>query len=162
MENGANGISKKYIKRLKRALKKRRAYDVGIIRDVNEMFENTASEEKSAEELILRLGSPEDFAAKFDRTERPYAGVAAFTVAAVSLLAGIMFVAAYAVGKLRGVPEDAIGYAESATEIFVTGIFVTGGVGTEAWLISGTVLVLISPILAWITRKIVAKRKKNG
>ena len=157
MANGANGISKKYIKRLKRALKKRRAYDVGIIRDVNEMFENTASEEKSAEELILSLGSPEDFAAKFDRTERPYAGVAAFTVAAVSLLAGIMFIAAYAVGKLRGVPEDAIGYAESATEIFVT-----GGVGTEAWLISGTVLVLISPILAWITRKIIAKRKKNG
>lgn len=157
MANGTNGISKKYIKRLKRALKKRRAYDVGIIRDVNEMFENTASEEKSAEELILRLGSPEDFAAKFDRAERPYAGVAAFTVAAVSLLAGIMFIAAYAVGKLRGVPEDAIGYAESATEIFVT-----GGVGTEAWLISGTVLVLISPILAWITRKIIAKRKKNG
>lgn len=157
MENGANEISKKYIKRLKRALKKRLAYDEEIIRDVEEMFENSLKAGESAQDLISRLGSPEDFAAKFDRTERPYAGVAAFTVAAVSLLAGIMFIAAYAVGKLRGVPEDAIGYAESATEIFVT-----GGVGTEAWLISGTVLVLISPILAWITRKIIAKRKKNG
>lgn len=157
MENGANGISKKYIKRLKRALKKRLAYDEEIIRDVEEMFENSLKAGESAQDLISRLGTPEEFSAAFAPNKRFSSGIAAFAAAAVPPVLGLMCIVVYLVGKAKTAPSDAIGFAESATEIFVT-----GGVGTEAWLISGTVMVLISPILAWITRKIVAKRKKNG
>lgn len=149
-------LERKYIKRLKRALKKRGAYDSEIIRDVKEMFTNSVNSGERASDLILRLGTPEEFAAAFSPTKRALPGIPTLIAALLPSIAGAFLIAAYVIGAGKGAPPDAIGYSDATTDIFVT-----GKVGAEILLVAGAALILVSPVCAWIVKKISSKRKNK-
>ena len=105
---------------VKRTLSVSRAKKKEIMRDLREMFLSAEEHGEGAGQVIERLGTPKEFARNmeeqmgFDRAgHRRRRLVLIFCLAAIAV---ILFVSYFTVKTAR-FPDNAIGYAESMTEI---------------------------------------------
>ena len=111
-------MKEQYIKKVLRALP--RGHRQKVERDLRELFEEAAGGGESEQQVIERLGTPEEFAAGV----REQLGARQKELTAVEALCFLVAGAAaclVAVVRSRGVPEDAIGSADGATQIQVAG-----------------------------------------
>ena len=113
-------MTEKYMQEVKRTLSVSRAKKKEIMRDLREMFLSAEEHGEGAGQVIERLGTPKEFARnmeeqmEFDRAgHRRRRLVLIFCLAAIAV---ILFVSYFTVKTAR-FPDNAIGYAESMTEI---------------------------------------------
>ena len=110
-----------YIRQVKKALAVSGRVKKEVLRDLKEIFASAREHGESEEQVIDRLGSPEEFADNINeqmgvsRTERfrlrrrrQIAIISVFAVLALAM--GLLL-------RFSPVPEDAIGYSDSMTSI---------------------------------------------
>lgn len=115
----------KYIKQVSKELSVSRKRKKDVIRDLEELFDSALENGETEQQLIERLGPPQEFAKNIDeqfgvdRTEKKKKNTVVSVV--VSLAAAAVAFIIYAVSSSTRVPSNAIGYAESTTQIKITG-----------------------------------------
>ena len=118
-------MKERYIQRVRAALSAPRSVKREIVRDLEEAFASAAEHGETEQQVIRRLGVPEEFAASAAESFGVGQGDARRRTGLRSaLLAAVVAVAAfslYAAARPGGVPEGAIGQADAATQIQVTG-----------------------------------------
>ena len=113
---------KRYLNRLKFELKRRGLSDE-ILKDVVEAFDSARECGESPEAVAERLGTPAAFAESFGGSKARSVHVFAI-ISAVFIIIGIVLTVAMSLSN--GVPSDAIGFAESGTNIYLNGSSVSG------------------------------------
>lgn len=152
----------KYISRVRRKLSLPRAVKAEVVSDLEEIFAMACERGESEVATISRLGTPEEYVkateASFGvdgaRLRRKRLAVFAFAfafVAVVALAFGI--VAGYGAQRI---PEGAIGYAETMTDIEVEG----AGFGVYAAALGAGVTASCAAIALGVTASITRKRKQ--
>ena len=139
---------KKYLKKLRSELRKRGVSDE-VLSDVKETFVSASERGESAEEVAERLGTPAEFADNFGKKRvrnRFFAGAAAISFVVGAVLFAVMSFA----GK---VPDNAIGYAEGGTDIFVSGSGAVGIILRVLLFVPGAVFAVTDAVLNRSGRK---------
>lgn len=116
-----------YISEVRRKLKLPRGKKREVMRDLEEIFATAEERGESKDKLVLRLGTPEEYARETEaafgvdgaRLRRKRLAVLAFAFAFVAVVA-LAFAVVAGYGAQR-IPEGAIGYAETMTDIEVEG-----------------------------------------
>lgn len=118
-------MKEQYIRRVKRALNGSRRVKKEVIRDLNEIFASAAAHGEAEEQVIERLGAPEEFAGSAAESlgldvaaRRNRRGLISCVVSAV---VAALALAAYAGIRLNSVPDGAIGQADAMTGIQIEG-----------------------------------------
>ena len=110
-----------YIRQVKKALAVSGRVKKEVLRDLKEIFASAREHGESEEQVIGRLGSPEEFADNINeqmgvsRTER-FRLRRRRQIAIISIFA-VLALAAGFLPRFSPVPEDAIGYSDSMTSI---------------------------------------------
>ena len=111
----------KYIMQVKKALVVSGSAKKEVLRDLKEIFASAREHGESEEQVIGRLGSPEEFADNINeqmgvsRTERLRLRRRR-QITVVSIFA-VLALAAGLLSRFSSVPNDAIGYSDSMTSI---------------------------------------------
>lgn len=119
-----------------------------VLRDLAEQFDTAADHGESPEEVIARLGTPEEFAAPFREGRAP-------ALWAPLVLAGLGLLVSAACGlglwlqaQLGGEEIGVIGGADGPTRVYVT-----AGEPSPLWLLLVLGLVLLAAGLLWLQRR---------
>ena len=120
-------MTKRYISRVRRKLTLPHGKKKEVMRDLEEIFATAAARGESEAETISRLGAPDEYARETEaafgvdgaRLRRKRLAVVAFAFAFVAVVA-LAFAVVAGYGAQR-IPEGAIGYAETMTDIEVEG-----------------------------------------
>ena len=115
-------MGEQYIRQVSRKLNLSRSRKKEILHDLEELFAEAASHGETEEEVIKRLGSPEEYANECQL---------------------------YLSIHLQKAPEGAIGYADAATGIFLVGK--SAFFNENLLLIIGILLVIIDVVLLIIS-----------
>lgn len=120
-------MKEQYIKQVEKELSLSRKAKKEIVRDLIEVFDSALEHGETEQEVIERLGTPQEFAANTAEqlgvdniSLRKRKGVISSVIA---LVISIVAFATYAVTRSGKVPDGAIGYAEAMTNIQVEGNF---------------------------------------
>lgn len=116
-----------YIRRVRRALHLPAKAKKEVVRDLNEIFSSAAEHGEHEQQVIERLGSPQEFADSaaeqlgVDNAARRRRRACLLGIAAL-LFAAVCFTA-YAAARSAGTPEGVIGAADAMTNIRIEGAF---------------------------------------
>lgn len=144
-------MKEQYIKQVETELSLPRKAKKEVLRDLNEAFASALEHGETEQQVIERLGTPKEFA---DSVAEPFCvdhaaskkrkGVLS---ALAALVVAVVAFSMYAVTQLGKAPEGAIGQADAATTIQVTGAWgvavsqILLAVGFAAVVIAGLLLV---------------------
>lgn len=123
--------AEQYIRQVEKALSASRSTRKAVARDLREAFASAAEHGENEQQVILRLGTPADFAASVRDSLGPRQSVrkqrwnwVCFTL---SFTVGIGSLLAFGAARASQPPADAIGFAQGATDIAVQGAFDSSG-----------------------------------
>ena len=151
-----------YISEVRRKLKLPRGKKREVMRDLEEIFATAEERGESKDKLVLRLGTPEEYARETEaafgvdgaRLRRKRLAVLAFAFAFVAVVA-LAFAVVAGYGAQR-IPEGAIGYAETMTDIEVEGAYFD----VYAAALGAGVTASCAAIALGVTASITRKRKQ--
>ena len=146
-------MGEQYIRQVSRKLNLSRSRKKEILHDLEELFAEAASHGETEEEVIKRLGSPEEYANECQLNLSHEVGKKNTLKKKIVALA-CMF--PYLSIHLQKAPEGAIGYADAATGIFLVGK--SAFFNENLLLIIGILLVIIDVVLLIIS---INKSKKG-
>ena len=152
-------MTKRYISRVRRKLTLPHGKKKEVMRDLEEIFATAAARGESEAETISRLGAPDEYARETEaafgvdgaRLRRKRLAVFAFAFAFVAVVA-LAFAVVAGYGAQR-IPEGAIGYAETMTDIEVEGaVFDVYAAALGAGAVAACAAIALG-VTASITRK---------
>ncbi len=120
-------MKEQYIKQVEKELRIPRKAKKDVIRDLNEIFDSALENGETEQQVIDRLGTPKEFAESTaeqlgidldasGKSRRIISGVVALAIAVIAFVL-------YGTARVRNVPADVIGQADSMTSIKVSGGF---------------------------------------
>lgn len=155
-------MTKRYISRVRRKLTLPQGKKKEVMRDLEEIFATAAARGESEAETISRLGAPDEYARETEaafgidgarlRRKRLVCFAAVFVFIAV-VASALAIVSGYGAQRI---PESAIGYAETMTDIEVEG----AGFGVYAAALGAGVTASCAAIALGVTASITRKRKQ--
>ena len=124
-------MKEQYIRQVEKELNLSRKAKTEVVRDLNEIFNSAVEHGETEQQVIERLGTPQEFANStaeqfgIDNSvpkKRKWiiSSVISLVVAVVAIVAFLI----YATAKSGKVPEGAIGQADAMTNIQVSGDFI--------------------------------------
>ena len=148
-----------YISEVRRKLKLPRGKKREVMRDLEEIFATAEERCESKYKLVLRLGTPEEYARETEaafgvdgaRLRRKRLAVLAFAFAFVAVVA-LAFAVVAGYGAQR-IPEGAIGYAETMTDIEVEGAYFDAYAAALGAGVTASCAAIALGVTASITRK---------
>lgn len=114
-------MKESYIQQVKRHLTLTRKQKQEVLRDLEEIFASALEHGESEDQVIARLGTPEEYARSVEGPLEKRRGGAALVGLVVSCVVCVGAVALFLSTQTLWVPKDAIGYAQGSTSIQVTG-----------------------------------------
>lgn len=151
-----------YISEVRRKLKLPRGKKREVMRDLEEIFATAEERGESKDKLVLRLGTPEEYARETEaafgidgarlRRKRLVCFAVVFVFIAV-VASALAIVSGYGAQRI---PEGAIGYAEAMTDIKVEG----AGFGVYAAMLTTGIVSALSAIALGIAATVTGKRKQ--
>lgn len=146
-------LKRKYLKKLRRELKRRGVAYKDVIADISEAFDSASDLGETEEDVAARLGDAAALAARYPSKARIKIPLGLKIAALASALSAFAAGAVLLFSETGKAPGDAIGYAESTTDIHVT-----GGVGSSIWLIVCGVCACVALLAACAI--VLSKRRK--
>jgi len=155
-------MGEQYIRQVSRKLNLSRSRKKEILHDLEELFAEAASHGETEEDVIKRLGSPEEYANECQlnlshevgkRNTLRKKAIAMIVTLIVALACMFPYVSIH----LQKAPEDAIGYADAATGIFLVGK--SAFFNEDVFLFIGILLVIIDIILLIVNITKYGKKK---
>ena len=114
-------MKESYIQQVKRHLTLTRKQKQEVLRDLEEIFASALEHGESEDQVIARLGTPEEYARSVEGPLEKRRGGTALVGLVVSCVVCVGAVALFLSTQTLWVPEDAIGYAQGSTSIQVAG-----------------------------------------
>ena len=150
-------MGEQYIRQVSRKLNLSRSRKKEILHDLEELFAEAASHGETEEEVIKRLGSPEEYANECQLNLSHEVGKKnTLKKKAIAMVVTLACMFPYLSIHLQKAPEGAIGYADAATGIFLVGK--SAFFNENLLLIIGILLVIIDVVLLIIS---INKSKKG-
>lgn len=120
-------MKEQYIRQVEKELNLSRKAKTEIVRDLNEIFNSAVEHGETEQQVIERLGTPEEFAnstAEQFGIDNSVPKKRKWIISSViSFVVGIVAFLIYATAKFDKVPDGAIGQADAMTNIQVEGAF---------------------------------------
>ncbi|MCD8037226.1 MAG: DUF1700 domain-containing protein [Clostridiales bacterium] len=150
-------MKEQYIKQAEKELRIPRKAKKVVIRDLNEIFDSALENGETEQQVIDRLGTPKEFAesaaeqlgidlAASRKSKRIVSSVIALAVAVIAFVL-------YGTARVRNVPADVIGQADSMTSIKVS-----DGFNLSAVLLAIGIIAVVAAVML-IVRSISKKRR---
>lgn len=146
-------MKEQYIRQIKKELSLPQKRKKEVMRDLNEVFASAIEHGETEQQVIQRLGTPQEFADSIaeqlgiDNTAaKKRKGIIS---ALVALIIAVTAFLVYAVTQSGKVPEDAIGQANATTNIQIDGVFILDvsqillGIGLIATVIAVLLIIRI-------------------
>ena len=146
-------MKEQYIRQIKKELSLPQKRKKEVMRDLNEVFASAIEHGETEQQVIQRLGTPQEFADSIaeqlgiDNTAaKKRKGIISTLVALIIAVTAFLV---YAVTQSGKVPEDAIGQANATTNIQIDGVFILGvsqillGIGLIATVIAVLLIIRI-------------------
>ena len=146
-------MKEQYIRQIKKELSLPQKRKKEIMRDLNEVFASAIEHGETEQQVIQRLGTPQEFADSIaeqlgiDNTAaKKRKGIISTLVALIIAVTAFLV---YAVTQSGKVPEDAIGQANATTNIQIDGVFILDvsqillGIGLIATVIAVLLIIRI-------------------
>ena len=155
-------MGEQYIRQVSRKLNLSRSRKKEILHDLEELFAEAASHGETEEEVIKRLGSPEEYANECQRNLSHEVGKKNTLkkrgiAMVVTLIVALACMFPYLSIHLQKAPEGAIGYADAATGIFLVGK--SAFFNENLLLIIGILLVIMDIVLLIVSVTKYGKKK---
>lgn len=118
-------MKEKYIKKVKKSLSLPNKHKKEIIRDLEEIFSAAAENDETEKEVAARLGSPSDYVTnieeqlRIDGSSKKRNKILLFY--AITGVLSVLSLAIYFSAIASRPPENAIGFAQSSTNITIEG-----------------------------------------
>ena len=126
--NGGLRMKEQYIRQVEKELNLSRKAKTEVVRDLNEIFNSAVEHGETEQQVIERLGTPQEFAnstAEQFGIDNSVPKKRKWIISSViSLVVAIVAFLIYATAKSGKVPEGAIGQADAMTNIQVNGDFI--------------------------------------
>lgn len=116
-------MKQQYIKQVSKKLNVSKDRKKEIIRDLEEAFASAIEHGETEQQVIERLGSPEQFANSMCELDSHNGKKRGVVGAVISICVAVLSFAIYGITKSQQPPEGAIGYADAVTNIQVEGAF---------------------------------------
>ena len=146
-------MKEQYIRQIKKELSLPQKRKKEVMRDLNEVFASAIEHGETEQQVIQRLGTPQEFADSIaeqlgiDNTAaKKRKGIISTLVALIIAVTAFLV---YAVTQSGKVPEDAIGQANATTNIQIDGVFILDvsqillGIGLIATVIAVLLIIRI-------------------
>ncbi len=146
-------MKEQYIRQIKKELSLPQKRKKEVMRDLNEVFASAIEHGETKQQVIQRLGTPQEFADSIaeqlgiDNTAaKKRKGIISTLVALIIAVTAFLV---YAVTQSGKVPEDAIGQANATTNIQIDGVFILDvsqillGIGLIATVIAVLLIIRI-------------------
>ena len=151
----------KYISRVRRKLSLPRAVKAEVVSDLEEIFAMACERGESEVATISRLGTPEEYVKATEaafgvdgaRLRRKRFAVAAVVFAFIAVAASACAIAAGV--SVERIPEGAIGYAETMTDIEVEG----AGFGVYAAALGAGAVATCAAIACGVAAKVTSEKR---
>lgn len=154
-------MKNKYISRVRRKLTLPRAVKAEVVSDLEEVFAIACERGESEAETISRLGSPEEYVKATEsafgvdgaRLRSKRFAVAAAVFAFIAVVASALAIGAGV--SAERIPEGAIGYAETMTDIKVEG----AGFGVYTAALCAGAVAACAAIASGVTAKVISRKR---
>ena len=146
-------MKEQYIRQIKKELSLPQKRKKEVMRDLNEVFASAIEHGETEQQVIQRLGTPQEFADSIaeqlgiDNTAaKKRKGIISTLIALIIAVTAFLV---YAVTQSGKVPEDAIGQANATTNIQIDGVFILDvsqillGIGLIATVIAVLLIIRI-------------------
>ena len=149
-------MKQEYIRQVARRLDLSKKQKKEILRDLDEMFDSAQEHGESADQVIHRLGTPEEYAQTImSQTEVPGKKFGKTLLGLIlSSVVGVLCLTLFAVTQQSWVPDNAIGAAQGVTSIQVVGVFDL----SPFLLVAGSLAFLLALFFVW---KLIRERKRG-
>lgn len=117
-------MKEQYIRQVEKELNLSRKAKTEVVRDLNEIFNSAVEHGETEQQVIERLGTPQEFANSTAEQFGIDNSVPKKRKWIISLVVAIVAFLIYATAKSGKVPEGAIGQADAMTNIQVNGDFI--------------------------------------
>ena len=117
-------MKEQYIRQVEKELNLSRKAKTEVVRDLNEIFNSAVEHGETEQQVIERLGTPQEFANSTAEQFGIDNSVPKKRKWIISLVVAIVAFLIYATAKSGKVPEGAIGQADAMTNIQVSGDFI--------------------------------------
>ncbi len=149
-------MKQEYIRQVARRLDLSKKQKHEILRDLEEMFDSAQEHGESVDQVIHRLGTPEEYAQTImSQTEVPGKKFGKTLLGLIlSCVVGVLCLTLFAVTQQSWVPDNAIGAAQGVTSIQVVGGFDLSPI----LFVAGTLAFLLALFFVW---KLIRQRKRG-
>lgn len=117
-------MKEQYIRQVEKELNLSRKAKTEVVRDLNEIFNSAVEHGETEQQVIERLGTPQEFANSTAEQFGIDNSLPKKRKWIISLVVAIVAFLIYATAKSGKVPEGAIGQADAMTNIQVNGDFI--------------------------------------
>lgn len=117
-------MKEQYIRQVEKELNLSRKAKTEVVRDLNEIFNSAVEHGETEQQVIERLGTPQEFANSTAEQFGIDNSLPKKRKWIISLVVAIVAFLIYATAKSGKVPEGAIGQADAMTNIQVSGDFI--------------------------------------
>lgn len=117
-------MKEQYIRQVEKELNLSRKTKTEVVRDLNEIFNSAVEHGETEQQVIERLGTPQEFANSTAEQFGIDNSLPKKRKWIISLVVAIVAFLIYATAKSGKVPEGAIGQADAMTNIQVNGDFI--------------------------------------
>lgn len=114
-------MKQQYIKQVSKKLNVSKDRKKEIIRDLEEAFASAIEHGETEQQVIDRMGSPEEFAASMCEMDYHNGKKKGVVGAVISISVAVLSFVIYGVTKSQQPPEGAIGYVDAMTNIQIAG-----------------------------------------
>ena len=148
-------MKQEYIRQVARRLDLSKKQKKEILRDLEEMFDSAQEHGESADQVIHRLGTPEEYAQTImSQTEVPGKKFGKTLLGLILSCVVVLCLTLFAVTQQSWVPDNAIGAAQGVTSIQVVGGFDL----SPFLLVAGSLAFLLALFFVW---KLIRQRKRG-
>lgn len=124
-------MKEQYIRQVEKELNLSRKTKTEVVRDLNEIFNSAVEHGETEQQVIERLGTPQEFANSTaeqfgidNSVPKKRKWIISSVISLVVAIVAFLIYATYATAKSDKVPEGAIGQADAMTNIQVNGDFI--------------------------------------